>query len=49
MSRNDRDTMIELLIQALMLVEWHDCQQLDRRDTMIQRKLERVIAALEGE
>lgn len=49
MSRNDRDTMIDLLIQALMLVEWHDCQQLDRRDTMIQRKLERVIAALEGE
>ncbi len=43
-----KNNVIELLLQAMMLVEWNECPERDRRDSMIKENIDRAIAELEG-
>jgi hypothetical protein len=40
--------IIELLLQARLLVAWDECPERDRRDSMIKENIDQVIAELEG-
>jgi hypothetical protein len=47
MAPREFDMVIELLQQVMMLVEWSDCPDMDRRDAMIKTVANHALDTLE--